>query len=85
MGASLLADDVAITSGISTITSVVSQVWTTMTGNPLVWLLSVLHFSVSVSALYESLQRVRLNFRVQPLGGGASAPSSFFLRKEKTK
>ena len=36
MGASLLADDVAITSGISTITSVVSQVWTTMTGNPLV-------------------------------------------------
>lgn len=36
MGASLLADDVAITSGISTITSVVSQVWTTMTSNPLV-------------------------------------------------
>ena len=36
MGASLLADDVAITGGISTITSVVSQVWTTMTGNPLV-------------------------------------------------
>ena len=26
----------AITSGITTITSVVSQVWTTMTGNPLV-------------------------------------------------
>ena len=36
MGASLLAEDVAITSGITTITSVVSQVWTTMTGNPLV-------------------------------------------------
>ena len=31
MGASLLAEDVAITSGITTITSVVSQVWTTMT------------------------------------------------------
>ena len=36
MGASLLAEDVAITRGITTITSVVSQVWTTMTGNPLV-------------------------------------------------
>lgn len=51
MGASLLADDVAITSGISTITSVVSQVWTTMTGNPLVMALSVLHFSALVSVL----------------------------------
>lgn len=51
MGASLLADDVAITSGISTITSVVGQVWTTMTGNPLVRHLSVLHFSVLVSVL----------------------------------
>ena len=79
MGASLLAEDVAITSGITTITSVVSQVWTTMTGNPLVMAF------VGASLLGVGIGVVRkLNFRVQPLGGGASAPSSIFLRKEKT-
>ena len=31
-----LADDVAITSGVSTITEVVGSVWTLMTSNPLV-------------------------------------------------
>ena len=84
MGASLLADDVAMTSGISTITSVVSQVWTTMTGNPLVMAFvgaSLLGVGIGV---VRKLTRVKLNFRVQPLGGGASAPSSIFLRKEKT-
>lgn len=32
----LMADDVGITSGVSTITEVVGSVWTLMTSNPLV-------------------------------------------------
>lgn len=80
MGASLLADDVAITSGISTITSVVSQVWTTMTGNPLV----MAFVGASLLGVVRKLTKGKAYFfRVQPLGGGASAPSSIFIERRK--
>lgn len=78
MGASLLTDDVAITSGISTITSVVSQVWTTMTGNPLVMAFvgaSLLGVGIGV---VRKLTKGKAYFSCTTAWGGASAPSSFF-------
>lgn len=84
MGASLLADDVAITSGISTITSVVSQVWTTMTGNPLVMaFVGASLLGVGIGVVRKLTKGKAYFFRVQPLGGGASAPSSIFIERRK--
>lgn len=78
MGASLLAEDVAITSGITTITSVVSQVWTTMTGNPLVMAFvgaSLLGVGIGV---VRKLTKGKAYFSCTTAWGGASAPPSFF-------
>lgn len=36
MPITIMTDDATITSGVSTITSLISSVWTIMTGNPLV-------------------------------------------------
>lgn len=72
----LTGETTAITSGVTTITDLVSQVWTIMTGNPLVMVLLVLHSSALLSVLSASLQRVRRKHSL--VRGGQSAPHFLF-------
>lgn len=72
----LTGETTAITSGVTTITDLVSQVWTIMTGNPLVMVFvgaSLLGVAIGV---IRKLTRVRRKHSL--VRGGQSAPHFLF-------